>query len=462
MIYTLVSTLCLLLASLAYVPSALAVEAPPSISRISVDSSGTQGNGNSADPVISTNGFYIAFRSLAANLVAGDTNAMDDVFVHDLQTSETTRVSVDSSGNEGNGGSYYPAISADGRYVAFYSFATDLVAGDSNNAADIFVRDRQTNQTTRVSVDSSSIQGNGDSYDPVISADGRYVAFYSWATNLVPGDTNTTADIFVRDRQTNQTTRVSVDSGESEGNNYSYSPAISADGRYVAYYSSATNLVPGDTNAALDIFVRDRQAGVTTRASVDSSGNEGNSSSNSAAISADGRYVAFRSWASNLVPGDGNIALDIFVHDRQAGTTSLVSVGPSGNEGNGNSYDPAISADGRYIGFYSAATNLVFGDTNATEDMFVHDRQTNKTTRVSVDASGNQGNKSSYDPAVGPDGRYVAFPAISADGSYVAFYSSATNLVAGDTNNRWDIFIRAPQFNTFPWTMFLPAITGNR
>jgi hypothetical protein len=165
---------------------------------------------------------------------------------------------VGSSGNEGNGNSLRAAISADGRYVAFMSWASNLVPGDTNGSADVFVHDLQTGATTRLSVDSDGNQGNGDSWNPAISADGRYVAFQSWASNLVPGDTNGSADVFVHDLQTGATTRLSVDSSGNEGNDESYDPAVSADGRYVAFESLASNLVPGDTNDEWDIFVHDR------------------------------------------------------------------------------------------------------------------------------------------------------------------------------------------------------------
>ncbi|MBI4843176.1 MAG: PD40 domain-containing protein, partial [Nitrospirae bacterium] len=194
------------------------------------------------------------------NLVAGDTNESGDIFVHDCQTGQTTRVSVDSSGAQGNRNSNYPSINGDGRYVAFQSDATNLVAGDTNESGDIFVHDCQTGQTTRVSVDSSGAQGNFISYNFSISGDGRYVAFQSDATNLVAGDTNGYGDIFVYDRQTGQTTRVSVDSSGTQGNHNSIYPSINGNGRYVAFQSYATNLVAGDTNGSWDIFVYDRQA----------------------------------------------------------------------------------------------------------------------------------------------------------------------------------------------------------
>jgi Tol biopolymer transport system component len=363
-------------ALLLVVPRAAEADVPPLISttRVSVSSAGAEGNNNSGSTSISADGRYVAFDSGASNLVPGDTNGRSDVFVHDRQTAATTRVSVSSAAAQGNDHSYAPSISADGRYVAFYSHATNLVPGDTNATHDVFVHDRQTAATTRVSVSSAGAQANGGSDKPSISADGRYVAFESQASNLVAGDTNATEDVFVHDRQTGTTTRVSVSSAGAQGDGHSNAPSISADGRYVAFHSGATNLVPTDTNNWYDVFVHDRQSGTTTRVSVSSAGGQGNGTSRWASISADGRYVAFNSSASNLVPGDTNDAYDVFVHDRQMGSTTRVSVSSAGAEGNGESEVPSISADGRYVGFESTAANLVPGDTNGYYDVFVHDR----------------------------------------------------------------------------------------
>ena len=284
-----------------------------------------------------------------------------------------TRVSVDSAGNQGNAPSFGPSISADGRFVAFTSIASNIVPGDTNNNRDVFVRDLSTNTTTRVSVGSAANQANSLSLFPSISADGRFVAFDSYANNLVPGDTNAKSDIFVRDLSTNTTTRVSVGSAGNQGNDASSGGSISADGRFVAFSSLASNLVPGDTNDSEDIFVRDLSTNTTTRVSVSGAGNQGNDYSSDASISADGRFVTFSSEASNLVPGDTNNKEDIFVRDLSTNTTTRVSVDSAGNQANGLSYIPSISADGRFVAFSSDAANLVPGDTNSVGDVFVSD-----------------------------------------------------------------------------------------
>jgi Tol biopolymer transport system component len=251
------------------------------------------------------------------------------------------------------------------------------VPGDTNGYDDAFVRDRRTGRTERVSVGTGGVEGNDRSGTEALSTDGRFVAFGSWADNLVPGDTNEAFDVFIRDRQTGRTERVSVGTGGVEGDDRSGTVALSADGRFVAFGSWADNLVPGDTNGNADVFVRDRRTGVTERASVGPNGVQGNGDSGSYAtvvLSADGRFVAFQSSASNLVPGDTNGLDDIFVRDRLKGVTERVSLGPNGVQGNDGSSSPALSADGRFVAFGSWADNLVPGDTNEEEDVFVHAR----------------------------------------------------------------------------------------
>ncbi len=397
--------------------------------RVSVSSDGTQGNSFSVFPYVSGDGRYVAFTSYATNLVESDSNNGPDVFIYDQQTGQTSLVSASSNGTQGNSGSSTSSISADGRYVAFTSFATNLVSGDTNGDWDIFVHDRQTGQTNRVSIASDGTQGNNDSNSASISANGRYVAFDSLASNLVISDTNDVSDIFVYDQQTGLTSRVSIASDGAQGNLQSASPSISADGRYVAFYSYANNLVSSDTNNDADIFVHDLQTNSTMRVSIASDGTQGNNNSDSPSISANGRYVAFYSHADNLVNNDNNGVEDIFVHDRQTGETNRVSVASDGTQGNGVSDFPVISSDGRYVAFTSFATNLVSGDTNYLEDVFIHNRQTGQTYRVSVASDGTQGNSGSW------------FPAISADGRYVAFNSDASNLIPSDTNGYSDVFV---------------------
>jgi hypothetical protein len=422
---------------------------------VSTDSSGAQGNDSSGAnwrPSISSDDRFVAFDSLATNLVAGDTNGFRDVFVHDRSTGSTERVSVDSIGAEGNGASLYPSVSADGRFVAFQSAASNLVAGDTNGSSaayDIFVRDRSTGTTERVSVDSLGVQTNGRSDFPSISADGRFVAFASQASNLVAGDTNSVMDVFVHDRSTGVTERVSVDSSGVQGDSAcDWVSAISADGYVVAFASAATNLVSGDTNSTFDVFVHDRSSGVTERVSVDSGGADANAASYDPATSIDGQFVAFDSFASNLVAGDTNSARDVFVYDRSSGVTERVSVDSSGLQGNDFSYFPTISSDGEFVAFDSGARNLVSNDTNAAIDVFVHDRSTAVTERASVDSSGAEGD-------------YGGSPScISSDGQVVVFGSYATNLVASDTNGHSDVFAHERSTIDAYWSNYGAGFSG--
>jgi Tol biopolymer transport system component len=353
-----------------------------------------EANGDSDDPAISADGQFVVFTSKATNLVEGDTNGLSDVFVRNLMTQVTHRVSV-SSGEEQaiGGGSSEGTISADGRFVAFTSKATNLVASDTNGTFDVFVRDRIEGVTQRVSVGQNGQQANGDSTQAAISADGRFVAFRSFASNMVDSDTNGTSDVFVRDRMAPQVTeRVSVGQNGQQANGSSYSPAISAVGRFVAFASGASNLVGvgGDTNSLADVFVRDRMAPqVTERVSVNSSEQQtsGGSASFDPAISANGRYVLFTTFASNMVDSDTNNTFDVFMRDRTLTETNRISVGQKGQAKGGASSQGSISASGRYVAFTSLATNLVIPDTNGFADVFMRDRIGGVIQRVS-DGSG--------------------------------------------------------------------------
>jgi Tol biopolymer transport system component len=397
------------------------------------------GNQASSSPAISANGRYVAFMSTATNLVPGDTNGAADIFVRDLWTGAVVRVSTDPGGNQADSGSDTPALSADGRYVAFASYADNLVPGepeDVNGAADIFVKDLQTGAVVRANTDANGNPTFGASGSPALSADGRYVAFWSDAGNLVPGGSNGLVHIFVKDLQTEAVVQASTDSAGNQGNGNSFSPSLSGDGRYVAFWSDAGNLVPGDTNNEDDVFVKDLWTGAVVRASTDAGGAQANRSSDSPALSADGRYVAFDSLASNLVPGGTNGAIDIFVKDLWTGAVvraSTTAAGGSQSQGS-FSFSPALSADGRFVAFWSSASNLVPGDTNGAHDVFVKDLWTGAAVRVSTTAGGGQANGASDTSA------------LSADGRYVVFTSLASNLVAGDTNGVQDVFVTQPVF----------------
>jgi Tol biopolymer transport system component len=408
----------LLLAGVAAAGRAL----PPPVgvtARVSVNFAGDSANNISAWPGISGDGRYVAYVSWATNLVAGDTNQAYDIFVREIKANRTTRVSVDSAGNQANASSdtASPALSADGRYVAFGAWAMNLAPSEGVSVTEhIYVHDQTTHATTRESVNSAGVAGNDVSGWPTLSADGRFVAFESLASNLVVSDTNGTKDIFVHDRLTGETTRVSVSSAGAQSNGASSKPAISADGRWVAFVSVATNLVTGDSNDAADVFLHDRQTHTTTRVSVSSTGAQADGSSSWPSVSGNGQRVAFVSVAANLVISDTNGLADVFVRDTQTHQTRRVSVSTTLAQADGPCDWAAIAADGHTVAFMSRARTLTDTDAYDQLDVFVHDLETGETSAVSVNPLGSAGNmKSDHRPAISGDGRYVAFESWATD-----------------------------------------------
>lgn len=415
---------------------------PNLIERISVSSIPTQANGTSEWPSMSLNGRYTIYHSDAPNLVPNDTNNAQDVFVYDRLTRTTNRVSLGIGGVQGNNRSGFGDVSADGRYITFHSEATNLVPNDTNNSWDVYFRDLQTGEFERISVTSSGQQGNATSIFPDISDDGRFITFYSEATNLVPNDTNGVEDIFLHDRLAGTTERISVSSGGVQANGRSIFPNISSDGRYVVYDSDASNLVANDTNNVTDVFLFDRLTATTRRISVTTTSQQAAGRSSYPVIAANNRQVTFVSFAPNMHPDDPAPNGDIYVRDLVSNTTALISRGLNNQPTNGDSHYPVISADGRFIAYHGEASNIVPGDTNNTADIFLYDGQSGVTKRVSLSANGIQGN--------GPSN--VA--AISGNGRVVAFHSPASNLTVGDTNNAYDIFL----YLDFPYRAYLPTI----
>ncbi|GIU84057.1 MAG: hypothetical protein KatS3mg008_0832 [Acidimicrobiales bacterium] len=414
------------------VPGGAVHDTPGATELVSVNASGGFAGGVSVAPSISADGRFVAFESSASDLVPGDTNGAADVFVRDLVAGVTRLVSVNFvTGDSGNNASRAPSISADGRFVAFESSASDLVPGDTNGAADVFVRDLVAGVTRLVSVNFvTGDSGNNASRAPSISADGRFVAFESSASDLVPGDTNGVRDVFVRDLTSHVTRLASKDAGGGASDGESRHAHISADGRFVAFTSWASDLVSGDSNGVSDVFVHDLLSGVTRLASVDAAGGPTDGGSLTPFLSADGRFLVFESWASDLASGDADGIRDVFVRDLVSGVTRLVSVDGTGGPADAASYRPSVSADGRFVAFFSYASDLVSGDTNGAYDAFVRDLVSRVTRLVSVDQFGDPANGSTY------------WSSISADGRFVAFYSNASDLIAGDTNDVSDVFVR--------------------
>jgi Tol biopolymer transport system component len=439
--------------------TAAPLRAMQSIERVSVDSTGQEGDdvsgdgGDSPDLLlvvgtqgcsISADGRFVAFYSVATNLVPGDTNGCGDVFVHDRSTGRTERASTDSAGQEVVAFSFAPALAADGRTVAFVS-AGPLAPNDTNAEPDVYVKDLATGLTTLVSVTPSGTSGphgSGGYYFHVgapgpgfyrgalsISGRGRYLAFPSSEASLAPGSAPSAIQIYVHDRATGTNVRASVATNGTPCNVDAWSPVLSLDGRAVAFSTAAANLVAGDANQRADVFVRDLLLGTTELASVASNGLQADRDCVPTALSADGRIVLFHSRATVLVPGDTNAREDVFRRDLAQGATTRVSVGIGGSESDGDSQDATLSADGRRIAFWSRATNLGPGVSNPSGSVYLHDRRTHSTQLV--------------DPGVGgapADGASSA-PVLSVDGAHVAFVSRATNLVAGDTNQKSDVFV---------------------
>lgn len=409
---------------------------PAQTRRASGTSEGVQANGASSYPSLSSDGRFVAFTSEATNLVALDQNDADDVFVKDMATGELRCASLSVAGHPGNGASSSASISGDGQRVAFASSAADLVAGDTNQLADVFVRDLAAGTTVRLSVGPGGVQADGASSGPRLSADGRWVAFSSRATNLVAGDANGVADVFVCDLQTGAIERASLGAGGAEANGPSEGPALSADGRFVAFASVARNLIPGEGPGApgtWNVYVRDRANGTTVRASARLGGGNGDGHSFEPALSGDGRWVAFTSYARDLVAVDTNARRDVYLRDLLLGTTLRVSLGAGGAEPDHDSSRPALSADGRFVAFESSATNLATGAAPPGSTwVFVHDRSSGITARLFAAPSTPR-----------PDGG-AGLAAISADGRFVACSSGEPALVAGDTNEAEDVFVRGP------------------
>jgi Calx-beta domain/WD40-like Beta Propeller Repeat len=407
------------------------------------------GSGLSEDPVVSANGRFVAFESFSFNILPVGPNARKNIFHRDLQTGVTTLISVNlASTGGGNGDSQNPAISADGRYVAFESRANNLVAIDSNTFTDVFVHDTQTGITTLVSVNSAGMgSGNQESIKPTISANGGMVVFQSFASNLSTIDTNNRLDVFARDIQTGTMHLVSCNVGcTASGNNDSLTANvpkdkapranISNDGRIVVFESRATNLVtiPMAPNGFTEVFARDLQTGTTTLLSVNMQGTM-SVGGEVPVISGDGRFAVFQSSAPDITPNDSGSGLDLFRRDLQTGTTTMVTATITNTGSNGPSnfgYFPIISTDGRYITFQSNAKGYVANDLNDHYDAFRRDMQTNTTVLISGTTGGGTGVANDALGAV-----------MSSDGRYVAFICFGTDFVSiPDTNNRGDVCLR--------------------
>lgn len=386
-----------------------------------------EANGKSERPVLSGDGRFVAFRSDATNLVPEDNNATRDVFVFDRETKSIEQINLSHAGENVPAEVESISISADGRMVAFDSFSSILVEGDTNRRADIFLHDRSSGLIERVSVGSSGEEGDEGSAMPVLSGDGQLVLFTSGASTLVDGDSNGFEDVFLRDRRTGVTERISRGLRGEEPNAGSIGWDMSDDGRYVAFFSGASNLVDNDTNGLQDVFVYDRVLGTTERVSVSSEGTEANADNYFPILNDDGSLVAFYSEASNLSPTDpdGSPDIDLYVHDRRSGKTEHISRA-----------EPVPITDTRNYGRpflvpWACSDEYTPEDTNNNVDTCLYNARTGSIDLVSVDSNEVPSNGHSYPGS-----------SISDDGRYVAFYSLASNLVPDDKNGHADVFLR--------------------
>jgi Tol biopolymer transport system component len=378
---------------------------------------------------LSADGRWVAFT--AAPPGADSVQGYDDLYLYDRETGALTPITQSPAGDPSNGWAGAPSMTPDGGVIAFYAWANNLVPGDTNAVQDAFVYDRRRGELTRISVGPGGVQANDRAGDgsgaatPSLSADGRWVAFHSAATNLVPDDTNGQTDIFLYDRQTGTNVRVVLGPEGTQPNGDVSHPVLSADGNLLLFQARATNLDPSvprlENLGITQIYLLDRGTGAATLISRGPDGRPGDGDSTQPALSGDGRYLVYTSHATNLVAGDGNDAADILLLDRETGVTQRVSVSSSGTQANRGASSPSISLDGRYISFAAEASNLVSGDGNGAADIFLHDQRAQHTTRVSVAVVGQWTAAEANGPSTGPA------PVIPG-GRLIAFVSSADNL----------------------------------
>jgi hypothetical protein len=399
------------------------------ITCISAGGDGLPADGDSRNFGASRNGRLWAYSSFATNLVAGDENDHRDVFVFDRKSEKTELVSVASDGTQGDGDSHNGRMTGNGRFVVFQSAATNLVPGDTNEQVDVFVRDLRKGTTVRISTTEDGTEADEGCAWPNISANGRYIAYRSSATTLVPGDTNGVGDVFVFDRKRRTTERASFRSDGSQTTETVIRHTISPSGRFVAFVSAEDGIVPDDSNGLIDVFVVDRKRGTVERVSRAYDGGEIDAGCFQPGFPLNDRYVTYPSEATNLVPGDTNGVQDVFRYDRKRRSTTRVTVLPDGSEPNDWTDAVRYARGKRLVLFRSAATNWVADDTNGVPDVFLMDTRAGTVVRLSENADGVEGNNWSSRPIVTRNGRLVSI------------FSSASNLVPGDDNETYDVFL---------------------
>jgi Tol biopolymer transport system component len=407
------------------------------VERVSIATDGTEGNLYSFEAAATPNGKIVVFGSYASNLVTGDTNGASDIFLRDRKAGTTTRLSVDADGNEGNGSSYDPCISANGRWVLFYSNASNLVPGDENNRDDVFLLDRKTGELRMVSLAEDGTPGDGYSYiyGSSLSANGRYAAIYSQASTLVEGDDNGQYDVFFLDLKTGAVTLLSAAGDGTPGDDDSDDPSMSPNGRYVVFYSASTNLLPGLNNGESQIYEWDRKHGVLYHASPADGGGPAGNSCYDPVVSQNGDRVVFYSYATDLVPdADTNGDADEFLYDFRTGTMTRLSEDADGATLAGSAYEASISQSGNLVVFYTSQA-LLPEDDNGAYSAYAYDVKSGTLRLLSKNADGVTGDADAY----------VFATSLTPSGRWMALSDLSSNLVADDTNGQYDVFLVDPR-----------------
>lgn len=396
----------------------------------STSDEGEKGDLDSLDPAISGDGRVVAFYSFATNLDPQDRDSIPDIYVKDLRTGNIVLASIAKSGAKSDGPSYEVSISRDGSLVGFSSSATNLHPNDLDSTSDVYMKALSHGAVRLVSTSAQGAKGNDGSYGPSLAANGSRVAFHSIATNLHPRDKDDISDVFVKNLKTGELMLASNSDSGGKGRGYSYSPALSGDGTIVVFHSFATNLDPADGDELADVYAKNLRTRDLILVSTSDLGQKGNGDSYLPSVSRDGMLVAFHSTATNLDPSDSDPGEDVYVKDLSTGAISLISTSDTGLKGNGYSYEPAISADGHRVAFYSSATNLDRGDRDKTYDLYVKNLITGDISLMSTSDEDVKGNGASL------------LPSLSDDGSRIVFWSVATNLDPGDQDQLPDVYVR--------------------
>ncbi|MCK6481802.1 MAG: hypothetical protein HUU06_10245 [Planctomycetaceae bacterium] len=390
------------LAVAALVALAPAKAPPPGPVLVSAAEGGGVADRDSFDGAVAPSGKFVVFTSGARDLGDGATGeeSRNNVWFRDMKTGVNTLLSANGAGTEGNAGSLYPSISSNGQVVLFESYASDLADGAEGGFCNVYLLDRKSGDLVRLSSTPAGAGGDWDSfvYGSSLSANGRFAVFYSAALDMVEDAGVGYFQIYLYDRTKGTLTMISRSPEGAPALGDCFDPSISSNGKYVVYYSYATNLGAGASGAVSNIYLHDVKKGTTTLITRSTTGGEPNDDSLDPVVSASGKIVAFDSYATNLVSGDTNGQSDVFLVDLKKGTKTRVSLGPAGVQGNGPSYSASLSSSGKVLLFTSDASNLEGGDGdgNSSSDVFLRDPKTGLPRRLSLSAAGAEGDGDSY------------------------------------------------------------------